>query len=140
MSPRRKLSSREKAVRQLLSDWYGEERASVEMAAYRPARQLSSELDKIMERMLPPETVRMIEIRNNWNEIAGAQLARIAVPIAIREGVLEVEVSHPAFLMELKRGLGEIIIKKINDVFGKTVCKSIRFEPAGKQYRQKGGF
>lgn len=118
----------------VLKDWYGVERARTEMAGYCPESQpISDLLDEVMRKALPPEELVMFKVKEHWLEIAGAELARICLPIGIKdEGVMEVTVSHPAWLRELRGPVKQALIDNVNRYCGEGFCRDIRFVPSGR--------
>ena len=117
----------------VLKDWYGKERAGREMVSYcPPADALGSLLDGIMSKALPPEEIELLKIKNEWAQIAGADLARICEPISIKEGIVEIAVSHPAWLQELRGPVKKRLIANINHAAQKDFCRDLRFVPGGR--------
>ena len=61
-----------------------------------------------------------------WHEVVGDHIARIAVPIKNKKGVLMVKVPDPVWRFELTRGKYELI-SKINEHLKKKAIKDLVF-------------
>ncbi|MFZ3072589.1 MAG: DUF721 domain-containing protein [Thermodesulfobacteriota bacterium] len=68
------------------------------------------------------------EIRKNWQRIIGDSLSRKTLPARLRNKTLCVSVSSSAWMNELSFHKKEIL-KKINEMLGKTVVAEIIFKP-----------
>lgn len=126
-------------ARDILNNWYGEDRGGREFAAHfgtKPGT-LDKAMDKIVGRFVSPREIMLRKIRENWETIVGQQNARILIPGAMSDdNILEVEVSHPAFLVGMnKKTMSELFRNKINEYCGKQMCRGIHFASAGGSYR-----
>ena len=61
-----------------------------------------------------------------WEEIVGEKIAKVAVPVSNKKGVLFVKVEDPVWRFELTREKSELIIK-INESLKKNTIKDIIF-------------
>jgi predicted nucleic acid-binding Zn ribbon protein len=61
-----------------------------------------------------------------WEEVVGARIAKVAVPVKNKKGVLFVKVEDAIWRFELTRSKDEII-KKINHHLNKNIIKDIVF-------------
>jgi predicted nucleic acid-binding Zn ribbon protein len=61
-----------------------------------------------------------------WEEVVGAKIAKVAVPVKNKKGVLFVKVEDSIWRFELTRSKEEII-KKVNEHLNKNVLKDIVF-------------
>lgn len=130
MARRKKASE---ILKRLLKEWYSEDRALNEILPHLPGPvHVSGLLDKVMSRLVSPDELRFMEIKENWTDIAGAQNAKVAKPVSFNNGTIYVEVSHSVWLRELSGGPKRIIIGNINRFCGKDFCKDIRFVPCGR--------
>ena len=78
------------------------ERARYEIAARQPQPlPIAEALDRVVPSILPKSVVSLGKIRAAWPEIAGMENARRTTPSFLKEGVLFVEISHPAYRMAL---------------------------------------
>ena len=62
-----------------------------------------------------------------WPEMVGDVLAKHTRPADLERGVLEVRVSHPGFLMELRGGPEKMILQRIRERFPELPVKRIRW-------------
>jgi len=62
-----------------------------------------------------------------WPEIVGADIARHAQPISLRNGTLVIAVDHPVWLQELSRYHKQLLLQKIQDRIGKDAVRDIVF-------------
>jgi hypothetical protein len=118
----------------LLNDWYGRERAQNEITAYTPQTVSAGDIaDKILKKTISPDLLKTIKITENWKNIAGAQIAKISSPVSFKRKVLCVQVSHSVWFRELTTGPARnMIIKRINEIYGEKYCKEIQFVPGGR--------
>jgi len=118
----------------LLTDWYGSERAKTEITAYTPeAVAVGNVADKILQKTVSPDLFKTIKIAENWEKIAGPQIAGISSPLNLKRKILYVEVNNSVWLRELAIGPAkEMLLKKINELFGEKYCANIKFIPGGR--------
>jgi hypothetical protein len=89
-------------------------------------------MDKILEKLAPPDMLKMTELAASWAEVAGAQIAKISSPARFESGVLRAEVTHSMWLRELgSAAVKGVLINNVNKFFGKDVCLDIVFLPPG---------
>ncbi len=113
--------------------WYGEDRARNEITAYCPEPVNAADTaEKLLRKVAPATIISRERIKNHWEDIAGKQLTMFTTPIGLKNRCLYVEVKHPAWLRELKGTVKDILIDKINNLCGRTVCKDIIFIPPGR--------
>jgi predicted nucleic acid-binding Zn ribbon protein len=62
-----------------------------------------------------------------WPEIVGAENARHAHPVSLRNGQLVVAVDHPMWLQELSRYHKSFILQKVQARIGKKAVRDICF-------------
>lgn len=62
-----------------------------------------------------------------WQEAVGAQIAAVATPMRVRDGILFVRVGSSVWRNELLFHKG-MIIAKLNRLIGKSVVEDIRFQ------------
>jgi len=118
----------------LLSAWYGRDRAKNEINAYTPKTVSAGDVaDKILKKTVSPDLLKTIKITENWESIVGAQIAKISSPLSFQKNILRIQVSHSVWLRELSSGPSKhMIIKKVNDFYGKKNCKELQFVPGGR--------
>ena len=119
----------------MLRDWYGRDRAQSEFAAKQaPPKALSDALDNALKTMIPQSKLAITQIQGCWLEIAGAVNAKHCTPSFIREGILHIEISHPAFRMAIDTPkIRELLLSRIHQKFGNQICSGLRFIPAGRR-------
>lgn len=61
-----------------------------------------------------------------WEEVVGARIAKVAVPVRNKKGILFVKVEDAVWRFELTRSKEEIV-KKINEHLNKNTIKDIVF-------------
>ena len=65
----------------LLRNWYGPERAAVEISAHTPQPvALSEVVDAVCGDIRSPEVAHFIELETSWEKIIGPAMARLARP------------------------------------------------------------
>ncbi len=119
----------------MLRDWYGRDRAQSEIAAKqaRP-KPISDALDNALKTILPPSKLAITRIRGRWIDIAGKVNAKHCIPSFIREGILHIEISHPAFRMAIDTPkMRELFLSRIHNEFGNEICSGLKFIPAGRR-------
>ncbi|MBI4456194.1 MAG: DUF721 domain-containing protein [Acidobacteria bacterium] len=72
-----------------------------------------------------PVLVEII-LKGQWQALLGKRISSNSLPVAFRDGVLQVAASDERWLAELSR-LSEDIRARLNKFFGKEVVKSIQF-------------
>lgn len=121
---------------QMLRNWYGAERAAVEISAHTPqAVELSNVIDSVCSDIRSPEVAHFIELESHWEKIAGPA-ARLARPARLHEGVLYLEVPHSALIRELAPSL-DLFQRRIASCLGDGVCASIKLVPSGSVSRSR---
>lgn len=89
------------------------------------------------------ETVRLFSA---WERIVGPQVASRCEPVMLKEGVLKVRASSPAWAAEL-RFLGPQIARRVNEELGRDVVREVKAQgppassdrgPSKPGYRRSG--
>lgn len=86
-------------------------------------------IDAVLSRLgvhRPPDTVELI---SRWAEIAGSPWAERAVPAALRDGILIVEVADGGTAALLKYRSGELI-RRLEEAFSPGVVNTVRVRVA----------
>ena len=117
----------------LLRDWYGDS-APDEMLKYLPGSEdVGTLLVRFMKRRIPKAGMVVFTIRTKWEEIAGAVTAKRTRPFCYRDGILDIEVAHPAYLVPLRsKSIRDTILGRVRAVPGAEQCRELRFIPAGR--------
>jgi len=116
-----------------LREWYGDG-ASDEMLKYLPeAANVGTLLTRFLNRRIPKAGRVVFAIRTKWTEIAGAVTAKRTRPFCYRDGILDIEVAHPAFLVPLRsKSIRDAILSRVRTIPGAEQCRELRFIPAGR--------
>ena len=115
----------------ILQSWYGPERALDERISRNPQlHPFSDALDKYMKGIVSEGAVLLDQISQEWNGIIGAANAKLCRPIFFRDGVLKVEINHPAFKLALDNAKVKTAITARLEQLG-IACSSIQFVPPG---------
>jgi predicted nucleic acid-binding Zn ribbon protein len=72
------------------------------------------------------KAIRQIEVMGRWKDIMGETLAKNAVPVDIRDGILFLRAPSAAWRTQLHAMKGEII-KKINASAKKRIIHTVHF-------------
>ncbi len=121
----------------LRRDWYGMDRGRSEIAARQPAPvPIADALDNAVKSILPKSVMTLGKIRSAWTEIAGAENAKRTEPSFLKDNILFVEISHPAYRMALDTPrVKKILLEKLHERFGNKICSEIKFVPGGRRLR-----
>lgn len=122
------------ALRSVLGDWYGDERADLEIGVRSvPVQEMSSVAEDILASLGGGDNITAMKIADAYNDIVGSPLNKFTSFLSFRRHVLTVEVNHPAILRELNDRLKNAIIARINAIAGKDVCRELKAVPAGRK-------
>lgn len=120
-----------KDVDSILQSWYGPERAMDERISRNPQfHPFSDALDKYMKGVVSEGAVQLDRITQEWGGIIGTANAKLCRPIFYRDGVLKVEINHPAFKLALDNAKVKTAITTRLEQLG-IACSSILFVPPG---------
>jgi len=133
----KKINYKKKVARithSLLSSWYDEERANVEISQYLPgASSLKEEMRKLMEKTFTPDRFHLADLKNEWETITGKAVAKYSRPHSIKNKILYIEVFRSVFIRDLSIPQTKaMIIGKVNEHFQQEVCSDLKFMPYGK--------
>lgn len=116
----------------ILEEWYGKEAGSTEMISHLPdAVPIQQALSNIVKDSINPDNSDLIKLKEDWEKIVGRDIADIAKPKNIRNGIIYIEVANSAWLMELKNYSKKMIMEKISGLYGDKSYKDIVFVPSG---------
>jgi predicted nucleic acid-binding Zn ribbon protein len=62
-----------------------------------------------------------------WPQIVGADIARHAQPVSLRNKLLIIAVDHPGWLQELSRYHKPLLLQKVRERIGQTAVRDIVF-------------
>lgn len=110
----------------LLKNWYGEERAQIEIAAHtRQPVNAATVIEELVKQFRNEETANFLVLESNWEKIAGQQFAAYAKPKRLENDILYLKVRHSAMIRELTPSL-DLVLGNLNRFFGKQVCNDIK--------------
>ncbi|MEJ2470866.1 MAG: DUF721 domain-containing protein [Desulfuromonadales bacterium] len=81
-------------------------------------------LDKILQGLGLDQRVEQYQALIVWNDVVGPQIAAHTRPTRIRDGVLDVNVDHPAWMQQLQL-MKPKILHQLNKAIGKSQLKDI---------------
>ena len=87
----------------------------------------SDALKKLLRKLGLSDRLNEQEIRSAWREIVGEFLAEHSLPVAVRDGILTVQVIQPAVRYELDRSWKRDILRKLQARFGAKIVREVRF-------------
>ena len=73
------------------------------------------------------ERLKQSQVFHLWPSIVGADIARHAQPLSLRNNMLVVAVDHPVWLQELSRYHKPLILQKVQERLGKKTVRDIGF-------------
>lgn len=130
---RRRASRRERLREQAMRDWFGAGRVTEEVLAHsKGARPIRDEIERWMKSSGLQWQVLLDRLRNEWTEVAGADLARFTRPYAVQKNVLLVEVAHPTWLYVLEREHKPALVERVVDATDGQI-DTVRLIPKGRQ-------
>ena len=120
-----------KDLNELREAWYGPERALDERIASNPQPHPFSEaVDKYMKGLVSEGALQLDRTIAEWEKIVGPQNVKLCRPVFFRDGVLKIEVNHPAYRLALDTPKIKQAISARLAGLG-IACASIRFVPPG---------
>lgn len=123
--PPRKFSKRRERYT-MLAQWYGHERAAVEISSHTcQPRKIDTLLDDILVKIRRPENGVLLTLRSKWGDIVGSMFAKFTEAESLKDGVLTLKVRHSALLVELNPSC-DLIVKKVNEVMGEDTCTAVK--------------
>lgn len=118
----------------LLKDWYGRKVGANEIIPHLPKAELLKDgVDKALKSLVNADTALLQKVKREWNTIAGDQLAKYTAPSSFFKGTLYIEVSHPAWLMQLGKNEKDMLLNNIHAYLQNQQCKSLKFVPPGRR-------
>lgn len=120
-------------MEKILIDWYGKEIGGNEITSRLPVTEPIKEgVGKALKKLINQETACLRQIKDEWSEIAGAQLAKFTSPVSLSKGTLFIEVSHPAWMMQLGKQETEMLLTHIHNNTKSKTCRKVKFVPKGR--------
>jgi len=122
-----------KKIAPLLREWYGDDAPGAMIKFLPQPADVGSVLERFMKRRIPKAGRVVFAIRTKWTDIAGAVTAKRTRPFCYRDGILDIEVAHPAFLAPLRsKTIRDAILARVRAVPGAEQCRELRFIPSGR--------
>lgn len=81
----------------------------------------------VMKRLGLEQRLQQSQVFYLWPQIVGADIARHAQPVSLRNGLLVVAVDHPVWLQELSRYHKALLLQKVRATVGQKTVRDIVF-------------
>ncbi len=128
----RGATAQERRREQTLAEWYGPELAPGEIGAHRAgARPLGELLDEALRGLRSGDVCVLERVRELWPSLAGTDVARRALPVALRERVLTVEVANATWRYVLEREHRDRLCSRLREATAGDIAE-VRFVPPGR--------
>ena len=101
-------------------------------------RKVGAPLDQVMKRLGAASAGTEQSVFDAWPELVGANVAQAATPASLRDGVLVVAVTDPAWATQL-RFLEAELLAKIADRFGPAEVTKVEVRMRSAARRPRGG-
>ena len=92
-----------------------------------PAAAMGTLVPSVMKALGLEKRLQESQVFYLWQQIVGADVARHAQPISLRNGILAIAVDHPIWLQELQRFRKTLLLQKIQEHVGKKAIRDISF-------------
>ena len=111
----------------LLAQWYGDERAAVEIAAHTcQPESISDVIDKVLLEPGKRNNLNVIAgLQAQWKSLVGGCFAAYTAPKTLRDGKLTIEVKHSALIAELSPSK-DLFINAVKKIAG-DICSEVVF-------------
>ena len=93
----------------------------------KPASAMDTLVPSVMKGLGLEKRLQESQVFYFWQQIVGADVARHAQPVSLRNGILVVAVDHPIWLQELQRFHKALLLQKIQEHVGKKAIRDIFF-------------
>ena len=122
------------AIASMLSEWHGEEEAGNSLVNFHPQPVgIGSVLDKVVAKTVPPWERKLNEVKLSWAELSGKETAKRCQVSHLNDGVLYIEVFHPAYRIALDTPkIKTMLLEKVQNLLGTTNCRELKFIPMGR--------
>ena len=120
----------------MLEEWYGEgPESAAALIKYLPGPvSIDTLLERVVKKKIPAYRLLIFRIQSEWKNIAGEAAAKYTRPFCLKDGILDIEVSHPAYRAALAApSIRAAILKNVCAVIGEDQCRELRFIPAGRR-------
>ena len=118
-----------KEIEALLNQWYGKSAAPSEINRYNPVPvSLANVVESVAAKVIPPWELKISEVKENWENVAGKENARRCKPVSLNDHVLYIEVMHPMYRMVLDTPkIKQQLLERIQQITGKDLCQELKF-------------
>lgn len=96
------------------------------MPVAKPPPALDSLVPGVMKRLGLDQRLHQAQVFHQWAQIVGAEIAKHAQPVSMKNMLLVVAVDHPVWHQQLLP-LKPLILQKVRDRIGKTAVRDIVF-------------
>ena len=123
----------------ILRNWYGRDEGEAAMIRYTPqTASIAESLDKVVSGLLPPWEMKVQQVKEQWEEIAGPENARRCSPTFLNNGIFYIEVNHPAYRVALEvPAIRNQLKERIVAIIGSQLCQDIKFIAGGRSLNRK---
>jgi predicted nucleic acid-binding Zn ribbon protein len=91
----------------------------------REPRSVVASLDVVARRLGAPPAAVVARIFAHWDELVGPDIADHARPLSLRDGVLTVQVDHPAWATQL-RYLSPDLLRRLREATGSEDLRELK--------------
>jgi predicted nucleic acid-binding Zn ribbon protein len=91
------------------------------------AQHLERLIPTVMKSLGLKQRLEQSQVFYLWPQIVGADVAKHAQPVALKNGNLILAVDHPIWLQELKRHHKALLLQKVRQTIGAQAVKDIIF-------------
>jgi len=97
------------------------------MPVAKPPPALDQLVPGVMKRLGLEQRLHQAQVFHQWSQIVGAEVAKHAQPVSLKNALLVVAVDHPVWLQELARYHKPLLLQKVRDRIGKAAVRDIVF-------------
>ena len=127
----RRRSINERAVEQVMRDWYGERIGAFEIEKRQSKeKEMNEVVDDLLLSWKREDKIHLRHIIDRWDKIIGAEFARSTRPRNLYEGVLTIEVFNPTVRYKLNL-VKRVVQQQIMDNADVEI-KEVRFITGGQ--------
>lgn len=133
---KRKRSMQEKkraTMNFLRANWYGQQSGYLESSARDKIQLFSDIADEFLNKNLKKADKNTINLAVEWEKIVSPSIASILGFADLKDGILYLEIKHPAYLQDELSEVTDLIINQVNEVMKEQVCSEIKFVPKGRR-------
>ena len=92
----------------------------------RDPKKIDEIIDFVLTNLDQPKQDFIIILENNWNSLAGDQIAQFSKPVYVKNNYLFINVFHYGWINELEK-IKSFLLNKINDSYDSVELKGIHF-------------